>query len=101
MTFRMALKFIRRHAPETEGTFRHICRNRYCHPVRQWAIHDLAQHENLSFESAERRYYRHLRRLHEIFGVSQVGYLWRGARSRSSSAAMHPSFKQPRKGEQE
>ena len=34
---------------------------------------DLAKHENLSRESAERRYYRHLTRLHEIFGVSQVG----------------------------
>ena len=73
MTFRMALKHIRRCAPETEETFRAICRNRLCHPVRRWSIHDLAKHENLSFESAERRYYRHLRRLHEIFGVSQVG----------------------------
>ncbi len=26
MTFRMALKFIRRNAPETEQTFRAICR---------------------------------------------------------------------------
>ena len=33
MTFRMALKFIRRNAPETEQTFRAICRNRYCRPV--------------------------------------------------------------------
>ena len=73
MTFRMALKFIRRNAPETEKTFRIICRNRYCHPVRDWAIYDLAKHEKLSFESAERRYYRHLARLHEVFGVSQVG----------------------------
>ena len=32
MTFRMALKFIRRNAPETEQTFRAICRNRYCRP---------------------------------------------------------------------
>ena len=38
MTFRMALKFIRRNAPETEQTFRAICRNRYCRPVRDWAI---------------------------------------------------------------
>ena len=73
MTFRMALKFIRRNAPETEKTFRIICRNRYCHPVRDWAIYDLAKHEKLSFESAKRRYYRHLKRLHEVFGVSQVG----------------------------
>ena len=69
MTFRMALKFIRRNAPETEKTFRIICRNRYCHPVRDWAIYDLAKHEKLSFESAERCYYRHLARLHEIFRV--------------------------------
>ena len=41
MTFRMALKFIRRNAPETEQTFRAICRNRYCRPVRDWAIFDL------------------------------------------------------------
>ena len=44
MTFRMALKHIRRNAPETEETFRIICRNRYCHPVRDWAIHDLEKH---------------------------------------------------------
>ena len=73
MTFRMALKLIRRHAPETENTFRTICRNRLCHPVRLWSIHDIAKHEKLSMESAERRYYRHLTRLHKIFGVSQVG----------------------------
>ena len=73
MTFRMALKHIRRNAPETEETFRTTCRDRYCHPVRYWAIHDLAKHENLSRESAERRYYRHLARLREVFGVSQVG----------------------------
>ena len=73
MTFRMALKHIRRCAPETEKTFRAICRIRYCHPVRDWAICDLAKHERLSRESAERRYYRHLKRLHEVFGVSQVG----------------------------
>ena len=75
MTFRMALKLIRKDksAKHVEETFRIICRNRYCHPVRDWAIYDLAKHENLSWESAERRYYRHLARLHEIFGVSQVG----------------------------
>ena len=73
MTFRMALKHIRKTAPETEETFRIICRNRYCHPVRHWSIHDLAKHENLSFKSAERRYYRHLARLHEVFGVPVVG----------------------------
>ena len=73
MTFRMALKHVRRNALETEETFRIICRNRYCHPVREWAIFDLATHEKLSRESAERHYYRHLARLHEVFGVSQVG----------------------------
>ena len=73
MTFRMALKFIRNHAPETEDTFRHICRNRYCRPVRYWAIYDLAEHEKLSFESAKRRYNRHLKRIHEIFGVPAGG----------------------------
>ncbi|MBQ6337694.1 MAG: hypothetical protein IJI36_00995 [Kiritimatiellae bacterium] len=73
MTFRMALKHIRRHASETEKTFRIICRNRYCHPVRDWAIFDLAKHEKLSFESAERLYYRHLARLHEIFRVPAGG----------------------------
>ena len=73
MTFRMALKFIRRHAPETEKTFRIICRNRHCHPVRHWSIFDLAKHEKLSFESAKRRYNRHLARLHEIFRVPAGG----------------------------
>ena len=73
MTFRMALKFIRRHAPETEQTFRIICRNRLCHPVRHWSIFDLAKHEKLSFESAKRRYNRHLARLHEIFRVPAGG----------------------------
>ena len=73
MTFRMALKHIRRNAPETEETFRLICRNRYCHPVRDWAIHDLEKHEKISHESAKRRYNRHLTRLHEIFGVPLVG----------------------------
>ena len=48
MTFRMALKHIRRTAPETEETFRIICRNRRCNPVRKWSIYDLAKHENLS-----------------------------------------------------
>ena len=73
MTFRMALKFIRRNAPETEDTFRIICRNRYCHPVRKWAIYDLAKREKLSFESAKRRYNRHLKRLYEVFGVPVAG----------------------------
>ena len=73
MTVRMALKHIRRNAPETEKTFQAIRQNRYCHPVRDWAIYDIQKAENLSFESAERRYYRHLRRLQEIFGEATVG----------------------------
>ena len=85
MTIRMALKHIRELAPETEKTFQAIRQNRYCHPVRDWAInrychpvrdwaiYDIQKAENLSWESAERRYYRHFKRLHEIFGVSQVG----------------------------
>ena len=69
MTFRMALKHIRRHAPETEMTFRTICRNRHCRPVRDWAIFDLARSKKLSYESVKRLYNRHLKRLHEIFRV--------------------------------
>ena len=69
MTFRMALKFIRRNAPETEQTFRAICRNRYCRPVRDWAIFDLSRSKKLPYESVKRRYNRHLARLHEIFHV--------------------------------
>ena len=73
MTFRMALKHIRNTAPEVENTFRHICRNRFCHPVRDWAIYDLSKDEKLSFESAKRRYNRHLKRIHEVFGVPVTG----------------------------
>ena len=73
MTFRMALKRIRKTAPEVEETFRIICRNRYCHPVRDWSIYDLAKHEKLSRESAKRHYNRHLARLHEVFDVPVVG----------------------------
>ena len=69
MTIRMALKIIRERAPETENTFQTIRRNRYCHPVRDWSIYDLAKHEKLSRESAKRHYNRHLARLHEIFRV--------------------------------
>lgn len=69
MTIQMALKRIRRLAPETEKTFLAIRKNRYCHPVRDWAIHDLQKAENLSYESVKRLYNRHLRRLEAIFGV--------------------------------
>jgi hypothetical protein len=74
MTFREALKHIRKHAPEVEETFKTICRNRHCNPVRDWAIFDIAKRENLSPESAKRRYNRHFKRLHEIFGVPPMGY---------------------------
>ena len=74
MTYRKALKHIRKYAPEVEETFKTICRNRYCNPVRKWSIYDIAKREKLSTETAKRRYNRHLKRLNEIFGVSQVGY---------------------------
>ena len=44
----------------------------------QAPVYPARKRENLSWESAERRYYRHLKRIHEVFGVSQVGLLWRG-----------------------
>lgn len=74
MTYRKALKHIRKHAPEVEETFKTIYRNRYCNPVRDWAIFDIAKHENLSSESAKRRYNRHFKRLNAIFGVPPIGY---------------------------
>ena len=73
MPFRAAIIHIRRNAPEVEATFRAICRNRYCHPVRDWAIYDLAEAGGQSLDCVRRRYYRHLARLHEIFGVSPSG----------------------------
>ena len=73
MTIRMALKHIRKLAPETEKTFQAIRQNRYCHPVRDWAIYDIQKAVNLSCESAKRLYNRHLARLHEIFGVPPIG----------------------------
>lgn len=75
MTYRMALKHIRKNAPEIEKTFRVICRNRGCRPIRDWAIYDIARDEKISFESAKRRYNRHLARLHVIFGVPATDYL--------------------------
>jgi hypothetical protein len=74
MTYRKALKHIRKYAPEVEETFKTICRNRYCNPVRKWSIHDIAKRKKLSVEIAKRRYNRHLKRLYEIFGVSPIGY---------------------------
>ena len=73
MTIRMALKTIRERAPETEKTFQAIRRNRYCHPVRDWAIYDIAKAENLSLKSARQRYNRHFTRLQEIFGEASRG----------------------------
>ena len=66
-------------APETEKTFLTIRRNRYCHTVRYWSIYDIAKAEKLSFDSAERKYYRHLERLQEIF-VSVRSAISGGAR---------------------
>lgn len=43
MTYRKALKHIRKHAPEVEETFKTICRNRHCNPVRKWSIYDIAK----------------------------------------------------------
>lgn len=74
MTYRKALKHIREHAPEVEETFKTICRNRYSNPVRKWSINDIAKREKISLQSAERQYYRHLKRLYEIFGVPPIGY---------------------------
>lgn len=72
MTYRKALKIIRRNTRKGDGlidTFKIICQNRYCHPVSDWAKYDLAKLKSLSPESARRLYDRHLARLHEIFRV--------------------------------
>ena len=74
MTFDEAIKHIRENSPETEGTFRTICLNRGCHPVRYWSIYDIAEDRKIPFGSAKRRYNRHLKRLHEIFRVPPTGY---------------------------
>ena len=73
MTIRMALKHIRKLAPETEKTFQAIRQNRYCHPVRDWAIYDIQKAENLSLKCARQRYNRHFMRLQEIFGEAARG----------------------------
>ena len=80
MTTEEALKFIFDHSGPKEKmatgrpkrtslqrTFLTILENRYCHPVRDWSIYDIAKAENLQFDSAKRRYNRHLARLQEIF----------------------------------
>ena len=38
----------RRKFTEAENTFQAIRQNRYCHPVRDWAIYDIQKAENLS-----------------------------------------------------
>jgi len=80
MTYRMALKTIRRATRGGDGledTFRIICQNRDCHPIRDWAIYDLARAKKLDQNTAVNRYNRHLKRLQEIFRAQPAGYLWR------------------------
>ena len=67
MTMNQAIRRIRRHAPETEATFRAICRNRYSRPVRKWAIYDLSKLRKTSIASTERLYYMHFKRLETLF----------------------------------
>ena len=67
MTMNQAIRRIRRHAPETEATFRAICRNRHSRPVRKWAIYDLSKLHNTPIESTRQQYMRHLERLFEVF----------------------------------
>ena len=67
MTMDEALAIIREKAPETEKTFMAICENRYCHPVRDWAIYDIAKADGVSQCAAKHRYNRHLKRLQQIF----------------------------------
>ena len=67
MTMNQAIRRIRRYAPETEATFRAICRNRYCRPVRKWAIYDLSKLWKIPYEQARRRYLRHFKRLETLF----------------------------------
>ena len=67
MTMDEALAIIREKAPETEKTFMAICENRYCHPVRDWAIYDIAKANGILQDSARRRYVRHLNKLLQIF----------------------------------
>ena len=67
MTMNQAIRSIRKHAPETEATFRAICRNRYSRPVRKWAIYDLSKLHKITIHNAKRRYMRHLERLFSVF----------------------------------
>lgn len=61
MTMDEARAIIREKAPETEKTFMAICENRYCHPVRDWAIYDIAKANGVSQCAAKHRYNRHLK----------------------------------------
>ena len=77
----------RRKRTSLQRTFLTILENRYCHPVRYWSIYDLAKADNLPFDSAKRRYNRHLARLQEIFvsrqeAISGGACDWREVRQR-------------------
>ena len=67
MTKEEAIAIIREKAPETEKTFLAICENRECHPVRDWAIYDIAKADGTSTEVVRRRYLRHFEKLDQIF----------------------------------
>jgi hypothetical protein len=56
-----------------EGGARRGPRRSDCHPVRDWAIFDLARSKKLPYGSAKRRHNRHLARLQEIFRVPADG----------------------------
>lgn len=81
MTMEEALAVIREKAPETEKTFLAICANRYCHPVRDWAIYDIAKADGILLDSARRRYSRHLERLQQIFVSAQEAIYGKGEKS--------------------
>ena len=107
MTTEEALKFIFDHSGPKEKkatgrpkrtslqrTFLTILENRYCHPVRYWSIYDLAKADNLPFDSAERKYYRHLARLQDIFvsvrSAISGGACDRGEVPRRQRPSSHP-----------
>jgi len=78
MTYRKALKIIRANTREgdwLEETFKTICRNRYCHPVKEWAIYDISKAKNQDENVVRNMYNRHLKRLEEIFRAQLEGYL--------------------------
>jgi len=73
MTYRKALRTIREATRDGDtliDTFKIICLNRGSHPVRDWAIYDLAKKgKSHDPDSVKRQYNRHLVRLYEIFHV--------------------------------